>query len=87
MTTVLVRENRQITIPSDIGKLAGIEPNDVLEIEVTAQGIFLRPIHKDQQGRLDKLMKFAGSGQALVDKENPDFTIKQLREDRDAWTY
>lgn len=76
MTTVLVRENRQITIPSDIGKLAGIEPNDVLEIEVTAQGVILRPIHKYTQNHLNKLMKFAGSGRALVNSQDPDFTIK-----------
>lgn len=56
-------------------------------IKITTQGIFLRPIHQNKQERLNKLMKFAGCGQALVDKKNPDLTVKQLREDRDAWTY
>jgi AbrB family looped-hinge helix DNA binding protein len=35
MSTIRVREKRQITIPSDIGIKAGIEPNDILEVEIT----------------------------------------------------
>ncbi|HRH91038.1 MAG TPA: hypothetical protein PLW01_03890 [Agitococcus sp.] len=38
-------------------------------IKITTQGIFLRPIHQNKQERLNKLMKFAGCGQALVDKK------------------
>jgi AbrB family looped-hinge helix DNA binding protein len=34
MSTVRVREKRQITIPSDVGIKAGIEPNDILEVGV-----------------------------------------------------
>jgi AbrB family looped-hinge helix DNA binding protein len=87
MTTVRVREKRQITIPSDIGKLAGIEPNDLLEIEITSQGVLLRPVRTGMQDRVSKLMRFAGSGLSLVNPADPDETVRQLRDDRDAWTH
>lgn len=87
MTTVRVREKRQITIPHDIGKLAGIEPNDLLEVEMTPQGVLLRPIRLGAQSRVDKLMRFAGSGLSLVNPSNPDETIRQIRDDRNAWTH
>ena len=59
MSTVRVREKRQITIPSDIGIKAGIEPNDILEVETTTGGILLRPVRSVTQERVNKLMKFA----------------------------
>lgn len=87
MTTVRVREKRQITIPSDIGKQAGIEPNDILDIEITTGGILLRPIRSTTQGRVNKLMKFAGAGQSLMNPLDPDESVRLLREDRDTWTH
>lgn len=87
MPTVRVREKRQITIPSDIGIQAGIEPNDILEVEITTGGILLRPVRSITQGRVNKLMKFAGAGQSLMNPIDPDESVRLLREDRDAWTH
>ena len=87
MTTVRVGEKRQITIPSDVGKLASIEPNDLLEIEITSQGVPPRPVCSGVQDRVSKLMRFAGSGSSLFNSADPDETLRQLRDDRDAWTH
>ena len=87
MSTVRVREKRQITIPSDIGIKAGIEPNDILEVEITTGGILLRPVRSVTQERVNKLMKFAGAGQSLMNSIDPDESVRLLREDRDAWTH
>lgn len=87
MSTIRVREKRQITIPNDIGIKAGIEPNDILEVEITTGGILLRPIRSLTQSRVNKLMKFAGVGQVLTNPIDPDENVKLLREDRDAWTH
>ena len=87
MSTVRVREKRQITIPNDIGIQAGIEPNDILEIEITMGGILLRPIRSVTQNRVNKLMKFAGAGQSLMNPIDADESVRLLHEDRDAWTH
>lgn len=87
MSTVRVREKRQITIPSDIGIKAGIEPNDILEVETTTGGILLRPVRSVTQERVNKLMKFVGAGQSLMNPIDPDESVRLLREDRDAWTH
>ncbi len=87
MSTVRVREKRQITIPSDIGIKAGIEPNDILEVEITTRGILLRPVRSVTQERVNKLMKFVGAGQSLMNPIDPDESVRLLREDRDAWTH
>ena len=87
MSTVRVREKRQITIPSDIGIKAGIEPNDILEVEITTGGILLRPVRSVTQERVNKLMKFAGAVQSLMNPIDPDESVRLLREDRDAWTH
>jgi AbrB family looped-hinge helix DNA binding protein len=87
MSTVRVREKRQITIPSDIGIKAGIEPNDILEVEITTGGILLSPVRSVTQERVNKLMKFAGAGQSLMNSIDPDESVRLLREDRDAWTH
>lgn len=87
MSTVRVREKRQITIPSDIGIKAGIEPNDILEVEITTGGILLRPVRSVTQERVNKLMKFVGAGQSLMNPIDPDESVRLLREDRDAWTH
>ena len=87
MSTVRVREKRQITIPSDIGIKAGIEPNDILEVEITTGGILLRPVRSVTQERVNKLMKFVGAGQAFMNPIDPYESVRLLREDRDAWTH
>lgn len=87
MSTIRVREKRQITIPHDIGIQAGIEPNDILEVEITTGGILLRPIRSITQARVNKLMKFAGAGHSLMNPIDPDESVRLLREDRDAWTH
>jgi hypothetical protein len=50
-------------------------------------GILLRPVCSVTQSRVNKLMKFAGAGQSLMNPTDPDESVRLLREDRDAWTH
>ena len=43
MSSPVVRGKGQITIPSDIRQAARLEEGDVVEVELTADGILLRP--------------------------------------------
>ncbi len=43
MSSTVVRGKGQITIPSDIRRAAGLEEGDLVEVELTADGILLRP--------------------------------------------
>lgn len=83
MSTVRVREKRQITLPAQASKLLGIAENDVLDVEITASAIVLRPIGGNITTRTSRLMQYAGAGQAL--NADPDETIRAIRDDRDAW--
>lgn len=42
-TTISLRGKGQITIPSDIRRLARLEEGDPVEIELTSDGILLKP--------------------------------------------
>ena len=39
----------QLTIPAEVRKAAGLQPGHILAIEVTDQGIILRPIEIDPE--------------------------------------
>lgn len=43
MSTTTVRGKGQITIPADIREAARLEEGDPIEVELTADGILLRP--------------------------------------------
>ena len=43
MTISVIRAKGQLTIPQDIREAAHLEEGDPVEIEVTAEGILLRP--------------------------------------------
>ena len=43
MSSTVVRGKGQITIPSDIRRAARLEEGDVVEVELTADDILLRP--------------------------------------------
>lgn len=87
MPTVRVREKSQITIPFEIGKKAGIRPNDILEVELTTNGfVVLKPVHAKTEDRLSAIMKYKGAGAEIADKNNPNATIEAVRNDRDTWT-
>lgn len=43
MSTSIVRGKGQITIPADIRKAARLEEGDPVEVEITPDGILLRP--------------------------------------------
>jgi hypothetical protein len=47
----------------------------------------ITPVRSVTQSRVNKLMKFAGAGQSLMDPIDPDESARLLREDRDAWTH
>ena len=83
MTTVRVREKRQITLPAQASKLLGIAENDVLDVQVTGSAIVLRPVGVNTTARVSRLMRYAGAGQGL--NADPDETVRAFRADRDAW--
>ena len=43
MSRVVVREKGQVTIPAGLRRAAHIEEGDPMEVELTAEGILLRP--------------------------------------------
>jgi AbrB family looped-hinge helix DNA binding protein len=43
MTQIIVRARGQMTIPEEVRRAARIEEGDLMEIEITAEGILLRP--------------------------------------------
>lgn len=45
MSTTVIRGKGQLTIPADIREAARLEEGDPIEVELTADGILLRP-HK-----------------------------------------
>lgn len=83
MTTVRVREKRQITLPAQASKLLGIAENDVLDVQVTGSAIVLRPVGVNTLARATRLLQYAGAGQGL--NVDPDETVRAIRADRDAW--
>ena len=83
MATVRVREKRQITLPAHASKLLGIAENDVLEVQVTASAIVLRPVGLNTPARASRLLQYAGAGQGM--NVDPDETVRAIRADRDAW--
>ena len=44
MTRATLRARGQITLPDDVRRAARLEDGDLLEVEVTAEGILLRPL-------------------------------------------
>ncbi|MGH2727237.1 MAG: AbrB/MazE/SpoVT family DNA-binding domain-containing protein [Actinomycetota bacterium] len=43
MASTIVRAKGQVTIPTEIRRAAGLEEGDPVEVEMTADGILLRP--------------------------------------------
>lgn len=83
MATVRVREKRQITLPAQASRLLGIAENDVLDVQVTASAIVLRPVTANAATRVSRLMQYAGAGECL--NVDADETVRAIRADRDAW--
>lgn len=44
MSKTVVRSKGQITLPSEVRRAAHLEEGDPLEVEMTAEGILLRPL-------------------------------------------
>jgi AbrB family looped-hinge helix DNA binding protein len=43
MSAAVVRKKGSVTIPADIRKAARLDEGDLVEVEITAEGILLRP--------------------------------------------
>lgn len=43
MSSTIIRKKGSLTIPADIRKAARLDEGDVVEVEMTAEGILLRP--------------------------------------------
>lgn len=43
MSSTVIRKKGSVTIPADIRKAARLDEGDLLEVEITAEGILLRP--------------------------------------------
>ena len=83
MTTIRVREKRQITLPAKASEALGISENDLLEVEVTAQSIILRPIRGDESAKMSRLLRYVGIGANL--SSDPDSSVRDMRKDRNEW--
>lgn len=82
MSTVSLRERRQITLPSDIVAAAGLETNDTLEISLVNGVIQLVPVHKTR-ARADSMSRFLGVSK--VYGATVEAVDAHVREQRDGW--
>lgn len=83
MSTVSLRERRQITLPPDIVAAAGLETNDTLEISLINGVIQLVPTHKARaKGRT--MSRFLGAAGAVYGATAGDVDA-YVREQRDSW--
>jgi AbrB family looped-hinge helix DNA binding protein len=65
----------QLTIPADVRKAAGLQPGQVLSIEVTDQGILVRPIEIDP----DQAWFWTPEWQAKEREADEDIAAGRLR--------
>lgn len=83
MATVRVRDKRQITLPAKASEALGISENDLLEVEVTAGSIILRPVRGDSSAKMARLLRYLGIGADI--STDPDARVRDIRRDRNEW--
>jgi AbrB family looped-hinge helix DNA binding protein len=68
MSTAIIRERRQITLPSELCRELNISTGDALEVEVRDGGLFLAPARKAALDALAEIRRlFQESG--ITEKE------------------
>ena len=83
MSTVSLRDRRQITLPPDIVAAAGLQTNDTLEISFANGVIQLMPSHMaTRKGR--SMSRFLGAASGLYGDTAADVDT-HVREQRDSW--
>lgn len=89
MQTLQVSTNRQIVIPYEVVKQLNYQADDILEVVIKDNVLALKPTKSTEKpkSRFEEIMKYAGIGEVLKDKNNPDATVQEIREDRDSWQF
>ena len=76
--TATVREKGQVTIPADVRRAAHIDEGAVLEFELVAEGVLIRPVFVVDDVEVDE--DFA---RMVIETSTTGF--EQLRSDPAAW--
>jgi bifunctional DNA-binding transcriptional regulator/antitoxin component of YhaV-PrlF toxin-antitoxin module len=83
MSTVLIRDRRQITLPSDIVLAAGLQVNDALEVSLINGVIQLVPAGRAAQRR-QSMARFQGAASGIYGESAAEVDA-YVREQRDGW--
>lgn len=82
MSSIHLRERRQLTLPSDVVAAAGLQTDDTLEVSYVNGVIQLVPL-KSRQRRAD-MSRFVGAALNCYGGDT-DSVNRYLREQRDSW--
>jgi AbrB family looped-hinge helix DNA binding protein len=82
MSLVRVRPKRQITIPANIAREAGIKPDDLLEVKFANGVVTLQLAGSQRNGRT--LMDYAGIARGAWGRSAEEIDAR-LADDRAAW--
>lgn len=88
MLVAQVTANHQLAIPQDILQRLNLHVGDKLKVNIKENTLTLEPVmDKSVQDNLAFIEKYAGIGAILHNKNNPNATVEEIREDRDSWRF
>ena len=83
MTTISLRDRRQITLPAEVVSAAGLQTNDTLEVSVVNGIIQLVPVAGANRSRRN-MRRFLGATAGLYGQSAEDADA-YVRQQRDSW--
>ena len=83
MTTIQLRDRRQLTLPSEITQAAGLQVNDVLTVSLVSGVIQLTPASA-KANKPSSMVRFLGAAQGLYGRTAKE-ADSYVRQQRESW--